>query len=688
MIDHMTSQLGVAALVGFVMSAFTWLWARLARSRSAEDRAALWAIGLTAVLVGSTATLFVKPLHLAIELPQTRLLAKHPSSSAVAEMDFGARGGLPSALGSGAPPASDWPSAMASRAAFLILIEEVAVDLWALVTAVLLARWALGYLRAFRLLRRSIELEPKMRARLEALPLGGVRPMLPAIRLSGAVAVPLTVSLVRSTILLPLDALRWGNERMLAVMAHELAHVGRQDGLARSMARLCTALHWFNPLVWLGAARLEEAQEIAADDAILDAGLRPSSCARELLAIAEALTLDRNALAAALPMVETGSLMARLALILGPARSHALSPRLIGGAALTFTALAVGMVSLRATVSFADTARERGTMPLARAADDGGFYETASAGVDGGSFPVPSDGSTLIADGQGRPGGIATDETHVYWTNFEGGSLMRAPLGGGSPTTLIAGQHGPQSLVVGSGQIYWTNFEDGTVMRMPLSEAEPALLASGQDHPSGVAIDSTNLYWVTNDGSVRSVPLAGGEPTTLSTGIESFPAAARSIAVDASYVYWTEGGDLSVSNGRIMRAPLAGGPALVLARDQDSPCRLAVDSESVFWTNLGTLANRLIDGTVMKVPREGGTPIVLASGQLQPLGIALDGGNLYWTRAPIEEVSQGIVMRMSLSGGKPTVAAWQQHRPSSIVASAGGVYWTNGGDGSVRTLSR
>ncbi len=496
---------------------------------------------------------------------------------------------------------------MASRGAALpSSIKDAAIDLWAFVTALLLARWVLGYLKAFRLRRRSTELDTVLRARLEALPLAGVRTMLPAIRLNGAVTVPLTVSLARSTILLPSDAPRWSDERLLAVMAHELAHVQRRDGLARSMARLCTALHWFNPLVWLGAQRLEEAQEIAADDAILDAGLRPSSCARELLAIAETLSSHRNALGTALPMVETGSLMARLALILGPARSHALSRRFIGGAALGFAALALGMVSLRATVSFADpfAAGSHGAPLFARAADDGGFQETAAAGVDGGSRVVPGDGSLLIADGQGRPGGIATDESFVYWTNFEGGSLMKAPLSGGISTTLVTGQQGPQSLVVGAGQVYWTDFDDGTVRGMSLSGGAPAVLAAGQDHPSGVAIDSSNLYWVNSDGSVRTLPLAGGASTTLAIGEAVSPAVPRSIAVDSSYVYWTEGGELSKSNGRIQRAPLSGGPALVLAQDQDSPCRLAVDSENVYWTNLGTLANRLIDGTVMKVSRE------------------------------------------------------------------------------------
>ncbi len=46
MIGQIGSQLGNAALVGFALSALAWLGTRLAKSRSAEDRAALWALGL------------------------------------------------------------------------------------------------------------------------------------------------------------------------------------------------------------------------------------------------------------------------------------------------------------------------------------------------------------------------------------------------------------------------------------------------------------------------------------------------------------------------------------------------------------------------------------------------------------------------------------------------------------------
>ncbi|MDB5387605.1 MAG: blaR [Planctomycetaceae bacterium] len=73
------------------------------------------------------------------------------------------------------------------------------------------------------------------------------------------------VGIIRPTILLSSQWTSWTPEELRAVLAHELAHLCRRDIGWRLIAMLCTALHFYHPLLRRLTERLVLAQELAAD---------------------------------------------------------------------------------------------------------------------------------------------------------------------------------------------------------------------------------------------------------------------------------------------------------------------------------------------------------------------------------------------------------------------------------------
>lgn len=106
------------------------------------------------------------------------------------------------------------------------------------------------------------------------------------VRISRDLAAPGIASVFRSEILLPEAALEWERDRLLAVLRHEFHHLRRGDARVRWLGRIARALLWFHPAAWWVQSRLVDAQERAADDAVIAAGIPAPEYAGHLLALA------------------------------------------------------------------------------------------------------------------------------------------------------------------------------------------------------------------------------------------------------------------------------------------------------------------------------------------------------------------------------------------------------------------
>ena len=80
-------------------------------------------------------------------------------------------------------------------------------------------------------------------------------------------ATPMLVGVFHPAIILP-DR-EYTNEQLRAVLLHELTHLRRKDVLVKWLTVLVSALHWFNPIVWLVRREIGRACELSCDEAVI-----------------------------------------------------------------------------------------------------------------------------------------------------------------------------------------------------------------------------------------------------------------------------------------------------------------------------------------------------------------------------------------------------------------------------------
>jgi carboxyl-terminal processing protease len=158
---------------------------------------------------------------------------------------------------------------------------------------------------------------------------------------------PMTWGIRWPVLLLPADANNWPNERLQAVLLHELAHVQRFDCLTQIAAQLARALYWYNPLAWLAVHRMRRDQEQACDDRVLAADVDAADYAEQLFIVASRAPARAVAAAVALAMARSSRIKSRIVAILDPRRNRrSLSRRRTASAILATLALAIPLAGI------------------------------------------------------------------------------------------------------------------------------------------------------------------------------------------------------------------------------------------------------------------------------------------------------------------------------------------------------
>lgn len=211
---------------------------------------------------------------------------------------------------------------------------------WALGVVVVATRFAIGHLVARRIVARgSKPCEAWEHAIGEAEHKTGIRAV---IRVSPAIDAPAVTGILAPVVVVPASSSSWGAERKLSVLLHELAHVAAHDLDVQLLASIVCSLHWFNPLAWLATSRLRLERELAADEAVLRSGMRASTYAADLLAIAGPAPLGTVAVA-------EKPITSRITAILSKERPAVIGPKAAAAFALGTTAMTLGLACTSTT---------------------------------------------------------------------------------------------------------------------------------------------------------------------------------------------------------------------------------------------------------------------------------------------------------------------------------------------------
>lgn len=267
----MTAALVLMAVKSLLIAAATLGLLRLAARRSAAARSAIAHLGLCALLMPPLAASVLPSLPVFLPDHPSLQVLQAPMAAMVA----------PVAL----EPATASPSADAGgRPAFGVNTFVLYAYLAPAVTLLLFLGAALLQLFRLRASARPVTdaawLEALARARRRMDFTKSVD-----LLTGGAIFSPVSWGLIRPTILLNGEILA-AHGQAEAIIAHELAHVIHHDWAKLILARVTTAMFWFNPLAWLLAREAHHLREEAADDAVLAAAIAGPDYAALLMDVA------------------------------------------------------------------------------------------------------------------------------------------------------------------------------------------------------------------------------------------------------------------------------------------------------------------------------------------------------------------------------------------------------------------
>lgn len=97
----------------------------------------------------------------------------------------------------------------------------------------------------------------------------GIRKPKCGLVVSPKAATPLSIGLFRRTTCVVLPNRQYPPDALALIFRHEIIHIGREDAWTKFFLVFCTALCWFNPLMWMATKKSTEDLELSCDETVL-----------------------------------------------------------------------------------------------------------------------------------------------------------------------------------------------------------------------------------------------------------------------------------------------------------------------------------------------------------------------------------------------------------------------------------
>jgi hypothetical protein len=187
--------------------------------------------------------------------------------------------------------------------------------------------------------------------------------------------------------------------------------------------------------------------------------------------------------------------------------------------------------------------------------------------------PVTMAGVLSLADNPIDATGTHDD---VYLTLFKRDEILRASVAGGAAKKIASIPRGV--LAQNADSLFVASYSNGTLVSIPLAGGPAKTIATGLVRPTAVAADAARVFvYSEKQQSIRRIVIATGEQTVIAEGLDN----ADDLVADGAWLYtytWKP-------RGQLLRIAKDGGRApQVLADDLQSPHAIAFDGDAIYAT--------------------------------------------------------------------------------------------------------